>query len=209
MYSNQPYRLPAPRDNRVMYDRGHLAPAATFSSTLERYLSTYVYTNAVPQHTTFNSGAWRRFEDTIRQYALNRCIRAGGTLYLLTGTAFVDVQPGNPPNPPQVNLPARNRLGGNNMNFPSIYIPNSLWTAGCCVPANNANAAASFAVIGNNQQNPNLMQITLARLQNILLADVTAPNHIIGGPNVNLFPGNPNCVNNNLPNPLPVLPLGG
>ena len=111
MYSNQPYRLPPPRQNRVMYDRGHLAPAQTFSSNLRRYLSNYVYTNAVPQHTTFNSDAWRNFEGTIRRYALNQCIPAGGTLYLLTGTAFVDVQPGNPP---QFNHLARNRLGRNN-----------------------------------------------------------------------------------------------
>lgn len=204
MYANQPY----PKyKNKARYHRGHLVPAMTYSSgVLERYLSTYVYTNTVPQHGAFNSGQWRTFEETIRKYASNLCIPAptSGTLYLLTGTAFVHVQPGNPN--PQVNHPARNRLGVGNT---GIYIPNSLWTAGCCVPINNPNNAASFAVIGNNDVNPNFMRITLTQLQNILLSDVGPnPGLNIGGPAVELFP-NSACANIDLPNPLPVTAIGG
>ena len=178
MYDNQPY----PKyKNKARYHRGHLVPAMTYSSgDVERYLSTYVYTNTVPQHGAFNSGKWRTFEETIRQYASNRCIPAGGTLYLLTGTAFVSVQPGHPD--PQVSHPPRKRLGVGNT---GIYIPNSLWTAGCCVRADNPNnAAGSFAVIGNNEKNSHFMQITLTQLQNILLRDVGPTT----GPAVRLFP---------------------
>ena len=184
MYAEQLYKY----RNRVQYHRGHLVPSMTYSSTKERFVSTYVYTNIVPQHAAFNCGQWSLFEDTIRLFAANQCIPKSGTLYLLTGTAFVHVQPGNPP---QLTHPARNRLGGNT----GILIPNSLWTAGCCVNANGL--SNSFAAIGNNDQNPHFMRITLAQLQNILREDAARLN--VGGQNVNLFPGNPNCVNHNLP----------
>ena len=42
------------------------------------------------------------------------------------------------------------------------------------------------------------LQITVAKLQTILAGDVTT--HKIGGPNVDLFPGDPNCANNNMGN---------
>ena len=60
--------------------------------------------------------------------------------------------------------------------------------------------------MGNNVPNNDparlTLQITVAELQTILAADVT--NHNIGGPNVDLFPGDLNCANNNMGNlPLP------
>ena len=145
MYANQPYTR-GQWNEYVLYDKGHLVPRKTYSDTLERLLSTYTYTNVVPQHHSFNVGMWSTFEGKIREYASDpgHCVSDGGTLYLLTGTAFVHhAHPGNPTHP------ALLRLGGQNT---GIHIPNSLWTAGCCVRPNND--AASFAIIGNNIETP-------------------------------------------------------
>ena len=80
-----------------------------------------------------------------------------------------------------------------------------MWTAGCCADPNGQ--AESFAVIGNNDANqPFTQQITLSQLQNILTADVT--HRVVGGPDVNLFPGLANCLNNNLQQ-LPQAAAGG
>ena len=171
-----------------------MVPAQTFSSNDERYLSTYKHTNAVPQRAPFNVGQWSQFERRIRVYAQNTCTQApaNGVLFLITGTAFVHIQN----NPLQVNPVPINVLPAA-QNNPGIAIPNSMWTAGCCVLPNGN--AQSFAVMGNNVLNGNqrlTQQITLVLLQNFLTADVTNQN--IGGPNVNLFPGNVNCAANNL-----------
>lgn len=184
MYRNQAYKLTDAHYNVLgpKYDRGHLVPAATLSSTFEGYFSTFTYTNAVPQHKYFNTGPWNDFEGKIRKYASEKCIKSSGTLYLITGTSFT------------------NRLGDNTLVIKTlltkggesdISIPNSLWTAGCCVLKNSY--VESFAVIGDNVMNPNLRQITILDLQKILLADVTANDRQIGGPEVDLFPGNKVC----------------
>lgn len=177
------------------YNRGHLVPAATLSSTPEGYFSTYTYTNAVPQVIGFNSGPWNVLENNIRQYASEKCIKDGGTLFLLTGTSFAQVEPGT--DPPQVKKDPNIKTLLNKPADPGdIHIPNSMWTAGCCVLVNGD--AASFAAIGNNEQIPNLRQIRLIDLQGILLADVTAVGREIGGPTVDLFPGNKNCLQNSI-----------
>jgi len=192
----------APQGSRQIYlhqpyDRGHLVPGATYSNTVDRFRSTFVYTNAVPQRPSFNRGYWARFEGRIRVYA-QQCTQGPqpGTLYLITGTAFGHIQNNPPGYNPQVHI---NNLGPAG-NFPAINIPNSMWTAGCCV---HPNGVESFAVIGNNVQNvPNLtQQITVARLQLILAVDEDNLGQHINGPNVDLFPGNVACsnVNNNLP----------
>ena len=178
--------------DQVQYDRGHLVPSKTYSSSQERRDSTFTYTNAVPQDSSWNSGFWSTFEDRIRQYARKTCTKLPGTLYLLTGTSFAKIQ----------------NVDGNLHVFPDlpvkplqqIAIPNSLWTAGCCV--RHEGISDSFAVMGNNVWNFNreslTLQITVATLQIFLTADVT--NHHIGGPKVDLFPGDPNCANNNMGN---------
>ena len=122
-------------------------------------------------------------------------------LFLLTGTSFVQVQN----NQLQVTLLQPNQLGPV-QNYPSITIPISMWTAGCCVAPNGQ--AESFAVIGNNDANqlPFISQISLAQLQNILTADVIQSG--LGRSDVNLFPGLANCVNNNAAQ-LPQAAAGG
>ena len=96
-------------------------------------------------------------------------------------------------------IPAKVRHLGPSRRNPSIAVPNSMWTAGCCVRA--FSNPESFAVIGNNLESRTQIltkQIPVARLQDILEDDVSY--HNIGGPNVNLFPGNVGCSNvrNNL-----------
>lgn len=162
--------------------KGHLVPAQTYSSSKERLISTYKYTNAVPQVMAFNVGQWAQFERRIRDYARFICVPNNGVLFLLTGTSFGKVLSGS------WKVVKWHQLG-------PISIPNSMWTAGCCVYTNDR--AESFAVIGNNDANQLFTrQITLDDLQNILTTDVTQTR--LGGPDVNLFPGLENCVNNNL-----------
>ncbi|KAK2551201.1 hypothetical protein P5673_027963, partial [Acropora cervicornis] len=179
IYLNQPF------------DKGHLVPAKTYSSTPDSFRSTFFYSNAVPQRPTFNRGQWFQFENRIRVYA-QQCTQGPqpGALYLITGTAFGHITNGGQGmTPVQVS-----QLGPAGKN-PAIDIPNSMWTAGCCV---QPNGIESFAVIGNNvpvQTNILMQQIPVARLQGILAADVVNLN--IGGPNVDLFPGNPACSNIN------------
>ena len=167
-------------------------PKAIYSSTQERFRSTFVYTNAVPQCSAFNQGYWAQYERRIKEYA-QQCTQIPGILYLITGTAFGHIQ-GNP-------LQGYNQQNINDLGpagiFPAINIPNSMWTAGCCV---HQNGVESFAVIGNNLQNvqgqPDVtltQQITVAQLHAILQDDA------MNGQNVNLFPGNAACVANNLP----------
>lgn len=186
------------------YHRGHLVPKKTYSSSQKLHDSTYAYTNSVPQRPNFNVGQWCQFERRIRRYAEEICTQGqpAGTLYLLTGTSLARIQQhGN--NNPQLDVDV-NRLRNPNNFLLSIVIPNSLWTAGCCVRPNGQNTQG-FAVIGNNVNDVNQMftqQVTVARLQNILAADVD--RHNIGGPNVHLFPGNAACsaANNNVNLPL-------
>lgn len=178
--------------DQVQYDRGHLVPSKTYSSSQERRDSTFTYTNAVPQDSSWNSGFWSTFEDRIRQYARKTCTKLPGTLYLLTGTSFARIQKEDGNLRVFPNLPVKP--------LQQIAIPNSLWTAGCCV--RHEGISESFAVMGNNVWNFNreslTLQINVAALQIILTADVT--NHQIGGPEVDLFPGDPNCAKNDMGN---------
>ena len=184
-----------------------MVPGHTFSSTINRFISTYTYTNAVPQFPYFNRGRWSRIERRIRDYA-PQCT---GTLYLLTGTAFTQVWDINGL---QYVFQPINRLHRVGNNPPDIVIPNLMWTAGCCVHQNGN--VEKFAVIGNNIQSArrlngiqlaNGLQITVPTLERILRYDIvnSAANLQIGVPvqNVRLFPGNVACGNGNNPAFLP------
>lgn len=152
--------------------------------------STFTYTNAVPQCQRFNSQAhWAKYEGWIREYAM----ACSGRLYLLTGTSFAHIQRhdrnGRLPPPDQPNIEWFNQKD------PTIAIPNSLWTAGCCVRPDNS--AKSFAVMGNNVQGGPAevtQQITVTQLQNILTDDVRHNNLAYQDVHVSLFPGNDNCL---------------
>ena len=168
--------------------KGQLVPGATYSSTEERFRSTFEYTNAVPQRSGLNEGYWSQFEERIRLYA-QQCTQglSPGTLYLITGTAFGHIDP----NKPQGYNAQKHVDQMNN----GIYIPNSMWTAGCCV---HPNGIESFAVIGNNLANsqPDVtltQQIPVEQLQDILKDDVNSRGLSNDHDNVDLFPGNVDC----------------
>ena len=167
--------------------KGHLLPAGTFSFSKDHLRSTFTFTNAVPQYAAFNSGQWAKYERRIRTYATNTCRVKDGTLYLLTGISEVRIQIRDgqpvatvPPGPIK-------RIS----NSPNIVIPNSLWTAGCCVRA-DGEVLGSFSMIGNNVQNTKLIhmaQLTVAVLEKFLHVGLDGT----GGKVIHLFPGNREC----------------
>jgi len=190
------------------FHKGHLFPALTSSglpqnaqnaqTAANSRRSTYQYTNAVPQCAAFNTGQWRVKEGEIRTYAADTCIPAQGTLYLITGVSFVGITNADPPQAVQVPITAFPPAPPNNP--AAIDKPNSMWTAAICVPAPGGQSY-SFAVIGNNVQNPANMftrKITVAQLEVILQADIviSGVKRNMGG-KVKLFPGIINSGNYN------------
>ena len=152
----------------------------------------------MPQHPSFNAGEWSKFETRIRTYAKWCTKSKKGVLYLLSGTAFVSVGA-------QVGIDKKKNLKGvstkgeietrpGQASGDKIYVPKSMWTAGCCV-STFPKEAKSFAVIGNNVNDRNKMhtqQISVNILQKILEEDsFTAKN-------VNLYPKNRQCLEKNL-----------
>ena len=165
------------KPGRPSIHKGHLVPAETYSFSEAHLRSTFTYTNAVPQYGTFNSGQWAKYERRIRDYAKNVCSTKQADLYLLTGISDVKIQLG------QGNLINTLRKPKRMHKLPKIVIPNSMWTAGCCV--RGTRVFGSFAVIGNNV--PNKEKIDMSQVTVDQLAS------IIG--NVDLFPGNDDCHN--------------
>ena len=167
--------------------KGHLAPAQTLSFDDGARRSTFVHTNAIPQFRAFNVGQWRVYEERIRTYARSICGDQGGTLYLMTGPSAVSIsrQGG------QI-MGTFNQLGSfpdvRGYDSPNIRLPNSLWTAACCVKRDGT-VIGAFGVIGNNVQVINLIMasaVTVGQLQDLLAVGE-------GVPNINLFPNNPDC----------------
>lgn len=62
------------------YDRGHLAPAATFVDNQEEMDESFHMSNISPQHPSFNRGIWKRLEEYERQLAMEN-----DTIYVITG----------------------------------------------------------------------------------------------------------------------------
>ena len=178
--------------------KGHLVPAETYSFSDAKIRSTFVYTNAVPQYGKFNSGQWSAYENKIRKYGKKKCAKSEGDLYLLTGISDRRILCKNEKgicDGIPVGTPMRMPVD------PKIVIPNSMWTAGCCVSGKKV--LGSFAVIGNNDPSKD----------NIYMSEMTVDSlgQVIG---VNLFPGNdenpPNFLSKRimLPFQLNIYPLG-
>ena len=51
-----------------IYDKGHLAPAATFSDNMENLKQTFSYLNSALQDQYLNRGEWRLLEEQIRKW---------------------------------------------------------------------------------------------------------------------------------------------
>ncbi|XP_022796638.1 endonuclease domain-containing 1 protein-like [Stylophora pistillata] len=172
---------------QTTYAKGHLLPAETYSFTNGHLDSTFTYTNAVPQKTKFNSGAWSQYERDIRTYASLTCSTNGGDLFLITGIseAHIEQDKAGALKATQKGLEFMKPKGDN------IAIPRSMWTAGCCIHPTTG-ALGAFAVIGNNlfsKSAINMFQTTVPDLKRLLLTGVQG----FGGPAIALFPGNPKC----------------
>lgn len=72
---------------RSGYDRGHLAPAADFSTSASQMRDSFYLSNIVPQVGEHNRGVWARLEAHVRRLA-----RTHGTVFVITGPVF-DAQP--------------------------------------------------------------------------------------------------------------------
>lgn len=158
--------------------KGHLVPAETYSFSKGHIYSTFTYTNAVPQYATFNTGQWSSNEKKIRE-AAQQCSEHSGDLYLLTGTS--DRQISSTPF-----IQAEVKPLARMPEPPNIVIPNSMWTAGCCVSTPDENVLGSFAVIGNND--PRKEQIRMSKVSVKTLTDLLKVT--------DLFPGKAGCSEN-------------
>ena len=154
----------------------------------------------MPQRPSFNAGEWSKFEKRIRKYAEVCTKDHNGVLYLLSGTAFVSVDA-------LVEIDKNEKVKGvrkedkierrpGEDNYHEIYVPKSLWTAGCCVGTSFPYyAIQSFAVIGNNVNERDEMhtqQISVKILQKILEQDYLRGKEVI------LYPNHPGCLLKNL-----------
>jgi DNA/RNA endonuclease G (NUC1) len=57
-----------------VYDKGHGAPAATFSDNMENLKQTFSYLNCIMQNQYLNRGEWRLLEEQIRKWDDNENI---------------------------------------------------------------------------------------------------------------------------------------
>ena len=159
--------------------KGHLNPVYINSYDANEIAGTFTYANAVPQYAGFNMGKWKQFEQSIVDYAKYECAIGNGVLYVLTGTSrFRISKPGA--KPPKTS-PIVNYLGSG---VGKIEIPNSMWTAFCCVIG--PLKAYALAFIGNNVKNINqinMQQISVGDLEKFLS---------LNNQQVTLFPANSN-----------------
>ncbi len=65
------------------YDRGHLAPAADMTYSMETMRHSFFMTNISPQLPGCNRGIWKRVENQIRRWAVKE-----ESLYVITGPLF-------------------------------------------------------------------------------------------------------------------------
>ena len=65
------------------YDRGHIAPAANFSSSEEEMSESFFLTNMMPQVPNNNRGIWKKTEGMARDFATKY-----GEVYVISGTIY-------------------------------------------------------------------------------------------------------------------------
>jgi len=83
------------------YDRGHLAPAATFVDSQIEMDESFYMSNMTPQHPSFNRGIWKKLETYERKSAMDR-----DTIYVICGPVLTD------------NLKT---IGPNRVSIPKLY----------------------------------------------------------------------------------------
>lgn len=80
------------------YDRGHLAPAADMSWSLQVMQESFYYSNMSPQLPGFNRGIWKKLEEKVRDWTI-----LYDSLYVVTGPVLEAGLPTIGPN--QVSVP--------------------------------------------------------------------------------------------------------
>ena len=65
------------------FDRGHLAPAADMSFSLQAMSESFYMSNMSPQYANFNRGIWKDLESKVRDYAVYN-----KEIYVVTGPVF-------------------------------------------------------------------------------------------------------------------------
>ncbi|KAK2547403.1 Endonuclease domain-containing 1 protein [Acropora cervicornis] len=166
-----------PGSSKPGIDKGHLNPSLINSYDEDYQIATFTYTNAVPQFKSHNRRSWENFEGKIANYVKRKCGKAGGNMYLITGTS---------------NYLFDSAKGQQIEKFPNIngiLRPNSLWTAGCCVvPGASTQWPQSIAVWGNNHKiDAETEVMSLTNLEQLLVTS-TSP--------ADLFPAFPGCRTN-------------
>jgi DNA/RNA endonuclease G (NUC1) len=68
------------------YDRGHLAPAADMRWSKRAMDESFLLSNMSPQEPSFNRGIWKRLEEKVRVWALEK-----DSIYILTGPVLNSV----------------------------------------------------------------------------------------------------------------------
>jgi endonuclease G len=68
------------------YDRGHLAPAADMRWSNRAMDESFLLSNMSPQEPSFNRGIWKRLEEKVREWALEK-----DSIYILTGPVLNSV----------------------------------------------------------------------------------------------------------------------
>ncbi len=69
------------------YDRGHMAPAGDMKWDLEAMSQSFLLSNMSPQTPSFNRGIWKKLEEQVRQWALEK-----DSLYIITGPVLTRVE---------------------------------------------------------------------------------------------------------------------
>lgn len=75
------------------YDRGHLAPAADMSWSLQAMNESFFYSNMSPQVPSFNRGIWKKLEERVRCWAVDN-----QSVYVVTGPVLENNLPVIGPN---------------------------------------------------------------------------------------------------------------
>ena len=57
------------------WDKGHMAPAASFNCNRDMLFSTFTYINSSPQHQSLNRGVWKKLEIRERELATKGKVR--------------------------------------------------------------------------------------------------------------------------------------
>lgn len=160
--------------------KGHLNPVHINSYDANNMADTFTYANAVPQYAGFNQGKWKQFEMKIADYAKTKCAPKNGDMYVLTGTSRFRISPPDAMPLKRTSPVVSHLVSG----VEKIEIPNSMWTAFCCVFPGLT--AESLAVIGNNVEDPkkiNIQEISVSALEDFLS---------LNNKQVSLFPGKNN-----------------